>query len=67
MAMPAIGQAKMLADEFDKLLRSYSPKSVAVIGCAGANGFPAWAGLVPLRLEAKAPIRDTASSSNTCA
>jgi SAM-dependent methyltransferase len=39
MAMPAIGQAKMLADEFDKLLRSYSPKSVAVIGCAGGNGF----------------------------
>ena len=39
MAMPAIGQATMLADQFDKLLRSYAPKSVAVIGCAGGNGF----------------------------
>ena len=39
MAMPAIGQAQMLSDEFDKLLRRYAPKSVAVIGCAGGNGF----------------------------
>jgi SAM-dependent methyltransferase len=36
MALPDVGQAKMLADEF---LKAYVPTSVALIGCAGGNGF----------------------------
>jgi SAM-dependent methyltransferase len=39
MALPEIGQAKLLGDVFDESLRRYLPKSVAVIGCAGGNGF----------------------------
>jgi ubiquinone/menaquinone biosynthesis C-methylase UbiE len=39
MALPAVGQAKMLAGEFEALLRTYCPNAVAVIGCAGGNGF----------------------------
>lgn len=39
MAMPDVGQAKMLANEFGELLETYAPASVALIGCAGGNGF----------------------------
>lgn len=39
MALPEIGQAKMLASELEELLRTYAPGSVALIGCAGGNGF----------------------------
>ena len=39
MDMPGVGQAKMLANEFGELLETYVPTSVAVIGCAGGNGF----------------------------
>lgn len=39
MSLPNIGQAKMLADLFESLLRKCFPESVAVIGCAGGNGF----------------------------
>jgi cyclopropane fatty-acyl-phospholipid synthase-like methyltransferase len=38
MALPEIGQAEMLAGELEFAARQYSPKSVAVIGCAGGNG-----------------------------
>ena len=38
MALPEIGQAEMLASELEFAVRRYSPKSVAVIGCAGGNG-----------------------------
>ena len=38
MSLPSIGQAKMLADHFDLLIRQHSPRSVAIIGCAGGNG-----------------------------
>src|SRR5262249_60930161 len=38
MALPEIGQAEMLAGELEFAVRQYSPKSVAVIGCAGGNG-----------------------------
>lgn len=37
--MSVIGQTGMLADQFEVALRTYSPKSVALIGCAGGNGF----------------------------
>lgn len=39
MAMPDVGQAKMLMSEFEELLTTYTPTSVALIGCAGGNGF----------------------------
>ncbi len=38
--MSEIGQTGMLADQFEAALAAYSPKSVALIGCAGGgNGF----------------------------
>jgi len=39
MSMPAIDQADMLAAQFSDALLRFSPESVAVIGCAGGNGF----------------------------
>jgi hypothetical protein len=36
MAMPDVGQAKMLANEFEELLETYAPASAAIVGCAGA-------------------------------
>jgi SAM-dependent methyltransferase len=39
MALPDIGQAQMLADHFADLLAQWLPRSAAVIGCAGGNGF----------------------------
>lgn len=39
MSMPEVGQAQMLSAQFGQLLKAYSPQSVAVVGCAGGNGF----------------------------
>ena len=39
MSMPAIGQAAMLADQLVSLVARFHPSDVAVIGCAGGNGF----------------------------
>jgi SAM-dependent methyltransferase len=39
MALPAVGQAAMLATQLELLLAQFAPRSVAVIGCAGGNGF----------------------------
>ena len=39
MALPGVGQARLIADTLDELVRAYRPLSVAVIGCAGGNGF----------------------------
>jgi SAM-dependent methyltransferase len=39
MAMPDVGQARMLASELEDLLKAYAPPSAALIGCAGGNGF----------------------------
>jgi ubiquinone/menaquinone biosynthesis C-methylase UbiE len=39
MALPAIGQARLIADQLDILVRTYGPSSVAILGCAGGNGF----------------------------
>jgi trans-aconitate methyltransferase len=38
MSLPSIGQARMLADEFELLIERWRPASVAIIGCAGGNG-----------------------------
>jgi SAM-dependent methyltransferase len=39
MALPGIEQAQLLSDIFADVLAKFSPRSVAVIGCAGGNGF----------------------------
>lgn len=39
ISMPAIDQADMLAAQFSDALLRFSPEAVAVIGCAGGNGF----------------------------
>jgi SAM-dependent methyltransferase len=39
MSLPSIGQAEMLSSQFASLLAECAPGSVAVIGCAGGNGF----------------------------
>jgi SAM-dependent methyltransferase len=39
MALPEVGQADYLADTLERLVRECAPPSVAVIGCAGGNGF----------------------------
>jgi hypothetical protein len=39
MSMPAIGQASMIAEQLGALVETFRPSSVAVIGCAGGNGF----------------------------
>ena len=38
MALPAVRQAEMLADELEFAVRQHSPKSIALLGCAGGNG-----------------------------
>jgi hypothetical protein len=39
MASPEVGQARMLSDALAALLRAHRPRALAVIGCAGGNGF----------------------------
>jgi ubiquinone/menaquinone biosynthesis C-methylase UbiE len=39
MASPNVGQAQLLSDVFASALNKYEPRSVAVLGCAGGNGF----------------------------
>ena len=39
MSAPNVAQAKLLADVFSNALEEFRPASVAVIGCAGGNGF----------------------------
>jgi hypothetical protein len=38
MALPAVAQAQMLADIFQKVVSSFRPNSLAVLGVAGGNG-----------------------------
>jgi len=38
MSLPGIGQAQMLAAQFEVALERWRPTSVAVVGCAGGNG-----------------------------
>jgi SAM-dependent methyltransferase len=50
MAAPSVGQARMLADSFAAALSAHSPTSVAILGCAGGNGFERVAGTTVRRL-----------------
>jgi SAM-dependent methyltransferase len=45
VALPEVGQAAFLADALERLARQHAPQSVAVIGCAGGNGFSRLAAL----------------------
>jgi hypothetical protein len=40
--MTLVGQAQMLADELKAALDLHKPQSVAIVGCAGGNGFEAF-------------------------
>ncbi|MCC6223821.1 MAG: class I SAM-dependent methyltransferase [Thermoleophilia bacterium] len=50
MTLPAVGQAELLADRFAAALAEHRPLSVAVLGCAGGNGFDRVAGTTVRRL-----------------
>ncbi len=39
MALPQVGQAELLANALADAVRWHAPRSVAVLGCAGGNGF----------------------------
>lgn len=39
MALPEVGQAELLANVLADAVRLHAPRSVAVLGCAGGNGF----------------------------
>src|SRR3989304_9695251 len=39
MNLPEVAQAKFLGDVFGDMLKRHSPRSVAILGCAGGNGF----------------------------
>lgn len=39
MALPQVGQAKLVADQLAALVALHRPSSVAIAGCAGGNGF----------------------------
>ena len=41
MALSSIGQAQYLSGVFANSVQKYSPKSVAILGCAGGNGLEA--------------------------
>jgi ubiquinone/menaquinone biosynthesis C-methylase UbiE len=39
MSLASVGQAQLIAQHLEQLVRESEPASVAVIGCAGGNGF----------------------------
>jgi trans-aconitate methyltransferase len=39
MALPEVGQAELLANVLADAVRVHAPRSVALLGCAGGNGF----------------------------
>jgi SAM-dependent methyltransferase len=39
MALPKVAQATLLGEFFERILRERAPASVAILGCAGGNGF----------------------------
>ena len=51
MALPAVGQAQLIARLFGELIRTRRPSSVALMGCAGGNGFEHLIGSAAERIE----------------
>jgi len=45
MSLPSVGQAQMLASELAAAVAAHAARSVAVVGCAGGNGFERLASL----------------------
>lgn len=45
MALPQVAQAQLLSDLLAEALGRYAPRSVAVLGCTGGNGFERLAGI----------------------
>ncbi len=41
MALPYVAQAQLFSGLFAEALQEFSPESVALLGCAGGNGFEA--------------------------
>jgi ubiquinone/menaquinone biosynthesis C-methylase UbiE len=39
MSLPQVGQAHLLAEVFDRAIKRWAPANIALIGCAGGNGF----------------------------
>jgi hypothetical protein len=39
MGLPEVAQGELLAEIFEAMLSEYAPRSLAVLGCAGGNGF----------------------------
>jgi hypothetical protein len=52
MSLPAVGQAPMIADQFERALMRWTPASIAVIGCAGGNGLDRIGGSTVTRIIA---------------
>jgi ubiquinone/menaquinone biosynthesis C-methylase UbiE len=50
MALPDVEQTRLLSDIFAGALHTFAPRSVAVLGCAGGNGFDRVAGTVTDRV-----------------
>lgn len=50
MALPEIGQARMLADALEGAVRAHAPSSIAIIGCSGGNGFERLSGTTVERI-----------------
>lgn len=44
MALPSIGQARLIADQLEALVGRFRPHSVGIVGCAGGNGLDRLAG-----------------------
>jgi hypothetical protein len=64
MALPGIEQAQLLSDIFADVLAKFSPRSVAVIGCAGV---PAGQGHVSVACASAREPRDECSDfERTC-
>ena len=39
MALPGVGQASLIAELFGHAIKRWAPSSMAIVGCAGGNGF----------------------------
>jgi len=50
MASPQVAQAQLLGDVFESMPEKYRPRSVAVLGCAGGNGFERIRNTVTMRV-----------------
>lgn len=50
MALPTVGQSKLIARQLADLVQKYAPGSAAIVGCAGGNGFECLVGSAVTRV-----------------